>query len=167
MEEIWKDVVGFENHYEVSNFGNIRRKKSKRLRNINYSQIYPTVLFSVEGIHKTYRVHRIVACAFLPEEKGKTHINHINGNKKDNHVENLEWVTQAENNLHAYRSLNRIAPMQGKIAVNRKVNDFDIPKMDELNKFGIPTDEIGKMYGIDGSTIRKHLRKYRKQCKHN
>lgn len=162
MKEIWKDIVGFEIHYEVSNLGNIRRKKSKRLRRIDYATIYPTILLSVEGKHKTFRVHRIVANAFLPKEDGKTHVNHINGDKQDNRFENLEWVTQAENNLHSYRILGRESAMKGKVPPNKKIVNADIPEMDRLNKSGVSTVEIGKMYGINDSTIRKHLRKYRK-----
>jgi site-specific DNA-cytosine methylase len=162
IDEIWKDVIGFENHYEVSNLGNIRRKKSKRLRRVDFSIEYPSILLSVEGKHKTYRVHRIVAKAFLPEIEGKTHVNHINGNKQDNRLENLEWVTQSENNLHVYRALGKKSYFIGKTPPNKKVIESDIAEYDRLNKFGISTDKIGEMYGINGSTIRKHLRKYRK-----
>ncbi|KAA6303160.1 MAG: hypothetical protein EZS26_000763 [Candidatus Ordinivivax streblomastigis] len=162
MDEIWKDVVGFENHYEVSNLGNLRRKKSKRLRSIDYANEYPTILLSVNGKHKTFRVHRIVANAFLPKQEGKQHVNHISGNKRDNSVSNLEWVTQAENNLHSYQILNHKKHLTGKIPPNRKLNDLDIPEMDRLNKSGLSTEKIGEIYRIDGSTIRKHLRKYRK-----
>jgi hypothetical protein len=162
LMETWKNVVGFENHYEVSNLGNIRRKKSKRLRRVDYATIYPTVLLSVKGKHKTLRVHRIVAKAFLPEKEGRNHINHINGDKQDNRVDNLEWVTQAENNLHSYRVLGKKSPMQGKIPPNKKVIESDIPEMDRLNKSGISTEIIGQIYSINGSTIRKHLREYRK-----
>lgn len=161
IEEIWKPVVGFESHYEVSNLGNVRRKKLGLLSKIDKAQIYPTVLFSVNGVHKTLRVHRLVAKAFLSPIEGKTHVNHKNGNHCDNRVENLEWVTQEENNLHSYRVLHRMPSMLGRIACNREVKDSDIPEMDRLNKSGMPTDAIGKMYGVCGSTIRKHLRKYR------
>ena len=159
--EIWKDVVGFENYYEVSNLGSIRRKKSKRVRRIDFATIYPTILLSVKGKQKTYRVHRLVAEAFLPKNNEKNHVNHKNGNKIDNRVVNLEWVTQAENNIHSYRILKRTAPMKGKTAPNRKIKNTDILEIDRLNKSGISTEVIGEMYGINGSTIRKHLRKYR------
>jgi hypothetical protein len=160
--EIWKSVVGFEDYYEVSDLGNIRRKKSKRLRRVDYATIYPSVLLSVKGKHKTLRIHRIVAKAFLPKKEGRDHINHINGNKQDNRVDNLEWVTQAENNLHSYRVLGKKSPMQGKIPPNKKIIESDIPEMDRLNKSGISTEIIGQMYSINGSTIRKHLREFRK-----
>lgn len=162
IKEIWKPVVGFENHYEVSNLGNIRRKKSGRLRKIDNAPIYPTILLSVNGKHKTFRVHRIVAKAFLAPVEGKTHVNHKNGNHYDNRAENLEWVTQEENNLHSYRVLHRRPPLLGKEPPNRKIADADIPEMDRLNNEGMTTDAIGCVYGVCGSTIRKHLRKYRK-----
>ena len=161
MEEIWKPVVGYEDHYEVSSLGNIRRKKSGRMRRIDNAPIYPTILLSVNGKHKTFRVHRLVAKAFLPLIEGKTHVNHKNGNHYDNRVENLEWVTQEENNLHSYRTLKRRAPMTGKVPPNKKVKDSDVPEMDRLNKSGMTTDSIGLIYGVCGSVIRKHLRKYR------
>lgn len=163
INEIWRDVVGFEDFYEVSNLGNVRRKKSKRLREINYAQIYPTITLSINGLHKTYRLHRIVAKAFLPKIEGKEHVNHKNGNKRDNRADNLEWVTQAENNLHSYRELKRKSVFEGKTPFNKKVVESDIATYHKLNISGMTTDLIGAKYGICGSTIRKHLRKYRKQ----
>lgn len=161
MKEIWKPVVGYEDHYEVSNLGNVRRKKSGRLRKIDKAQIYPTVLLSVNGVHRTLRVHRLVAKAFLAPIEGKTHVNHKNGNHYDNRVENLEWVTQKENNLHAFRVLHRAGSLTGKTPPNRKVKDEDVPEMDRLNKSGMTTDAIGQIYGVCGSVVRRHLRKYR------
>ncbi len=160
--EIWLPMKRFEGYYEISNLGNIRRAKSKRLRRISYANIYPSIVLSVKGKHKTIRIHRLVAETFLPPVKGKTHVNHKNGNKNDNRVENLEWVTQAENNLHAYRVLHRASSIKkGTIPCNRIVNNEDIPIMNELNKNGMNTDDIAKIYGVCGSTIRKHIRAYR------
>ena len=160
-KEIWLPVKNFEGFYEVSNMGNVRRTKSKRLRAISHTEYYSHVLLSVNGKHTTLRVHRLVAEAFLPPIEGKNHVNHKNGDKHDNRVDNLEWCTQAENNLHAYRTLHRVAPMIGRIAANRVVKDVDVPELDRANKKGLSTDEIGEMYGVCGSTIRKHLRRYR------
>jgi len=162
--EVWKPVVGYEDYYEVSNFGNVRRKKSGRLRRIDFATIYPTILLSVGGKHKTYRVHRLVAKAFLPPVEGKTHVNHKDGNHRNNRVDNLEWCAQDENNLHSYRVLKRKPSMLGKTAPNRKVKDEDVRKFYELNISGVTTDAIGVMYGICGSTIRKHIRKYKALC---
>lgn len=162
LQEEWLPIKGYEQYYEVSNMGNVRRTKSKRLRSISHTNLYSHILLSKKGKHKTLRIHRLVAEAFLPKIEGKNHVNHINGNKNDNRVINLEWVTQAENNLHAFRSLHRTPPALGKTPPNKKVQDKDIPLFDKLNKERISTEIIGKMFGINGSSIRKHLRKYRK-----
>lgn len=165
--EEWRPVVGFEDHYEVSNLGNVRRKKSGRLRRIDYAPIYPTILLSVNGVHKTYRVHRLVAKAFLPPIEGKTHVNHKDGNHHNNRTDNLEWCTQEENNLHSYRVLHRKSPMKGKTPPNSKVKDDDAHVFYALNQCGMTTDNIGAMYGISGSTIRRHIRRYKASLNYN
>lgn len=160
-KEIWLPVVGYEGYYEVSDMGNIRNARSKRVRAISHTKQYSHLLLSVGGKHTTKRVHRLVAEAFLPAVEGKLHVNHKNGDRHDNRVENLEWVTQAENNLHAYRTLHRKPPQLGHVPPNRKVEDSSVKDMDRMNREGMTTDEIGVKYGVCGSTIRKHLRKFR------
>ncbi len=161
--EIWKPVYRFENYYEVSSLGRIKRKGSKRVRKVNYAQVYPTIMLSVDKKHTTLRVHRIVAIAFCPNYKEGNHVNHIDGNKKNFLPLNLEWTSQAENNLHSYRSLKRESYFKGKTPWNKKLKDPESIKLMYLqNISGITTDDIGKEYGVCGSTIRKHLREYRK-----
>lgn len=112
MEEIWKDVVGYEGLYQVSNLGRIksfdrtfpdkkrgvRKHKGKILTQGRKSNEYPVVtLIGKDGQHKTHRVHRIVAKAFINPVDGKEFIDHINGVRYDNRVENLRWCTHQEN----------------------------------------------------------------------
>ncbi|HJF68547.1 MAG TPA: NUMOD4 motif-containing HNH endonuclease [Staphylococcus kloosii] len=120
MEEIWKDVVGYENIYEVSNFGNVRTHKNKTtwterhglrhwkqrgLKNKTPNGRDIRVSLWKDGKVKDWLVHRLVAYAFIPNtDKNKNSINHIDGNPRNNHVENLEWCNHKENNNHAFES---------------------------------------------------------------
>lgn len=112
MEEVWKDVVSFEGYYQVSNLGKVkslsryvntyngkRLIKGKIRRPQKHNQGYLTVSFS--GVSSKL-IHRIVAQAFIPNPLNLEFVNHINGIKTDNRVENLEWVTRQQNEDHAF-----------------------------------------------------------------
>lgn len=94
--------------YEVSTFGNVRRfyKGVKSAGTVDrYKSIHPTPHKKGYLKMRIGYVHRLVALAFLPAVEGKTHVNHIDGNKQNNHYTNLEWCTPTENNLHAHHVL--------------------------------------------------------------
>lgn len=98
IEETWKPIQGFENAYLVSNFGNIfslRRNKVLRVR--KSTRGYGQVNLSSRGRMTTHRVHRLVATHFIPNPLSLPEINHINENKLDNRVENLEWCDRSHN----------------------------------------------------------------------
>jgi hypothetical protein len=102
VNEIWKDVKGYEGLYQVSNLGNVK-SKWKLLKPWLGKRGYLEVKLSKNGKTKTYKVHRLVAKAFLPEPTiDNPVINHINANKLDNRAENLERCTQTDNVKHAY-----------------------------------------------------------------
>ena len=118
--EIWKDIEGYEGLYQISNLGNVKsleRKKidgrlchEKILKQAKNKCGYLSCEFCKDGVGRRFLIHRIVAQTFLPNPDGKREVNHINGIKTDNRVENLEWNTSKENQLHAYRSGLQIKP---------------------------------------------------------
>ena len=106
--EIWKPVVGFEKCYEVSNFGRIMNIRTGKIlvSNSVKSNGYYIKCLQDNGRKKYITIHRMVATAFLPNPYHLDQINHKNGIKTDNRVENLEWVTNSDNQLHSAYTLN-------------------------------------------------------------
>ena len=103
--EIWKDIPEYEGIYQVSNTGKVKRidKKEKMLKNNLCGNGYYYVYLSKNGKVRKFKVNRLVAQAFIENPENKPFVNHIDGDKLNNNVENLEWVTQSENMLHAYK----------------------------------------------------------------
>ena len=109
--EFWKDVIGFEGRYQVSNLGNIRSiqtnhgKYQERLiptRARSDTCTYQYVQMWLKNKPHTEAVHRVVAKAFIPNPENKPMVNHIDGVKTNNRVDNLEWATCSENHKHAF-----------------------------------------------------------------
>ena len=117
MNEIWKDVVGSEGLYEVSNLGNVRScDRTVQHKNGKVQQVYGRIMstysiggylhvkLSKDGHSKSTLLHRIVAEAFISNDSNLPQVNHIDCNKLNNNVSNLEWCTAKENTYHAYRN---------------------------------------------------------------
>ena len=108
--EVWKDCVGFEDLYQVSNLGNVKSirnnkgtKQDRLLKPATTSTSdYLYVQFCIKGITKKHSIHRLVAKAFIANPANKPTVNHIDGNKLNNNACNLEWNTYSENIKHAY-----------------------------------------------------------------
>ena len=101
--ELWADIEGYASHYQISTFGRGKsffRGKVRILKPFVDKNGYLQLMF---GRCNKFKVHRLVAQAFIPNPDGKPQINHIDGNKMNNHVSNLEWCTSIENNRHAVK----------------------------------------------------------------
>lgn len=112
MREIWKPIIGYEKQYEASTHGKIRSiprngtVKGKKLLSLNLKKSgYVDVTLTKDGKHTTFHVHQIIAKTFIDNPENKPQVNHKNGDKTDNRVKNLEWVTSRENIRHKFDTL--------------------------------------------------------------
>ena len=116
MERIWKPIINYEGIYEISNYGDIRsidrfvNSKTKRLckgtmiKQNKDEDGYNSVHLYKNGKRKVFFVHRLVISSFIGINENKTQVNHKNGNKSDNNINNLEWMTPLENTRHAWQT---------------------------------------------------------------
>lgn len=105
--EIWKDVVGYEFIYQVSNLGNVKSLKFWKERILRWwrdRDWYLSVSLSKNSVERMFIIHRLVAFYFISNPENKPQVNHKNWIKTDNKVENLEWCTNLENQQHAWRT---------------------------------------------------------------
>jgi HNH endonuclease/NUMOD4 motif/NUMOD1 domain len=124
MEEIWKPIKDFKN-YSVSNLGNIRNEVSGKILKNNIKAGYENISLTNKNNKKSFKVHRLVALAFIDNPENKSDVNHKDKNKLNNCVSNLEWLTRKENNVHRckdiiisaarYKSLFRIDKVTNEI----------------------------------------------------
>lgn len=170
MEEIWKDINDFESFYQISNYGRVkslskivRNSKTKNSSRVIDEKIlkeryrkngrgcYLSVQLCKYGIKKSLQVHRLVANAFISNPMNKPCVNHINGNKKDNRVDNLEWCTYSENQKHAIET----GLFKDKCENNpmAKLKNTDIPNIRYMIKIGISQRQIASIYNVHFGTI--------------
>ena len=162
--EEWRDINDFDG-YEVSSFGNVRGKDRLRkgkhglrltngqpMKQVFNKKGYPEVRLRKEGTH-TRLVHRLVAKAFVSNHDNKSQVNHIDGNKLNNRADNLEWVNNSENQLHAYKL--RLQPSRAGEGNSRAtLTDKRVTILKELYNSGKTTKEVSEIMGINLSIVR-------------
>lgn len=147
MKEIWKDIEGYKGIYQVSTLGRVKsvgrilsyknhqdREQKETIMHPYKSRDYLGIVLYSCGKRKSFLVHRLVADTFIPNIENKEEVNHKNGNKHDNRVENLEWVTHSENNLHCYQVLKRKPSCLGKFGC-------ESPRSKPVVRINISTNE--------------------------
>ena len=173
--EIWKSITGYENSHEISNHGRVRsidrtiirnnkpaRLKGRILKHTLISGGYPSVMFKFYG--SRYYVHRLVAEHFIENTEDKSQINHKDGNKLNNYVDNLEWVTQSENMLHSFKHLGHKKWMlgrRGKEVYNSRAVIGTHIKTGEILELECITEGYRK-YGFSPSNVCACCRGYQK-----
>ena len=169
IEEIWKDIPGWEGSYQVSSLGRVRsidrmvtaidgkvhHRKGRFLKPRRTDRNYLNVVLSkTKSYQPSIRIHRLVALAFIgPPPDPKMEINHKNGVRDDNRVENIEWVTKSENVKHAFRIGLRC--WKGENHPTSKLTENQVLEIKRLIRDGLGNTEIAKRYNVKHYTISK------------
>ncbi len=170
-KEIWKPIPNTDNRYEISNYGRARswcncnegrRKEPRILKQGSTPHTgYKMIAIWNNGKHKTVNIHRAVAKLFIPNPENKRCVNHIDCDKENNHVNNLEWVTHAENTRHAIK--NGIADVSGLgdrrgeahgMAKLTKEAVIDIRKQAKERGRYYGQEELSERHGVCKGTIK-------------
>ena len=175
-EEVWKPCPDFEEHYEVSNLGRVRSRsvfiphdgswnkdmngyiKKVKIHNQQVNRYgYLQTKLCKYGKCRQLTIHRLVAKAFIENPENKSQVNHIDGNKKNNRVDNLEWTTRSENVKHAYDTgLMSSKHMTGSNHPLSKLTEDDVREIRTSEK---KLKDLAKQFGVSYATIidiKKH-----------
>jgi len=158
--EIWKPVKGYENLYEVSNLGRVKsiRNGDKILKTYLSTYGYVKVNLYAAKKSKIHFLHRVIALAFIENPEAKPIINHKNGIKHDNSLENIEWVTYSENSLHAIKTGLRSHDKRLSPQARQEINQSDLSPKEICEKYNIG---MCTFYEIKRRSLSSLLPKYK------
>lgn len=157
---IWKSLLfimrqlkGYEGIYWITKEGRVFNKRKKELKGSKDFEGYISITLRKNNKSINKRMHRLVLETFKPNHEKKLFVNHKNGIKHDNRLENLEWVTASENHLHAFKIGLRKA-QKGEKHGNSKLKDEQVREIKKLIEEGKLTNiEIGKLFNVSHQTI--------------
>lgn len=139
--EIYKDITGFEGYYKISNLGNVFSvKRNLVMKNTPHKDGYLQVKLTKESKRKCFLLHRLVAIYFIENPKNKLEVNHIDSNRVNNSINNLEWVSRTENQKHS-----SLLGLKRKKLSNDEVlfiRNSDIKQKDLALKYGVSEPTI-------------------------
>lgn len=156
--EIWQDIIGYEGLYQISNYSRVKslkRKwvvKNKIIKYQIHKNGYNSVLLWKNRKDKRLLISRLVAIHFILNKKNNVEVNHKNGNKLDNRIENLEWITHSENIIHAHKK-GLIFHKVGELVLSSKLKEHEVLKIRELYNNNYSLKEICKKFNICRGTI--------------
>lgn len=167
MNKQWKEIKGNREIYEVSTSGDVRTKnrigaRGKRvnghaLTQRDNSNGYLRCGMNIDGKTRSYLTHRLVAKAFIPNPENKPYVNHIDGNKHNNKVDNLEWCTRSENEKHAWAiGLKKDVATKGELHGMHKLKETDVRFIRDnhvRNGGTMKTGELAKMFSVSPQTV--------------
>jgi len=154
MMETWMPAVGFNGIYEVSDLGRVKRVDSGRILRRRGGNGYDVAVLFRNGVRNQRLVHRLVVEAFVGIIPTGLQVNHINGDKLDNTLSNLEIVTPSQNTTHAYRVLNCIPRPKGESHSNAMLSEDQVRSI--RREYGGGSETLGKLgakYGVGISAI--------------
>ena len=159
MDEIWKDIEGYEGLYQISNKGRVKSLKWGKERilrpGINGSGYYFIGLYN-DGVSKQFQLHRLVAQAFIPNPENKPQVNHLDENKKNNCIENLEWATAKENLNYGTRN--------ERAGYSLSIPLFQYSKSGEFIREWPGALEVERVLGINNKNINSCCKGKRKSA---